>query len=80
MSQALTDVAEKVPDTDKIAKILASVSQKYGSFITPWDSCEDNRQTFENLTRLLKEELRFTNEDTLSSAFAAVGNNSNADY
>ncbi|KAK9685569.1 GAG-pre-integrase domain [Popillia japonica] len=46
---------------------------KYGSFITAWDSYDENKQTFDNLTaRLLKEEQRLAQGDETTSALAAI--------
>lgn len=73
MTQALSDVDETVGEIDKIAKILGSLPAKYNGFITAWDSCDENKQTFDNLTaRLLKEEQRLTQTDEVSTAFAAI--------
>ncbi|KAK9703039.1 hypothetical protein QE152_g29565 [Popillia japonica] len=60
LAQALSDVGEPVSDVDKIAKVLGSLPPKNGAFVTVWDSYDENKQTFQNLTsRLLKEELGF---------------------
>lgn len=81
MAQALSDVGEPVSDVDKIAKVLGSLPPKYGAFITAWDSYDESKQTFENLTsRLLKEELKFSQDDDTSSALAAININSRAAY
>lgn len=61
LAQALSDVDEPVKEVDKIAKALGSLPFKYNSFVTAWDSYDENKQTYENLTiRLLKEEQRLT--------------------
>ncbi|KAK9753063.1 Zinc knuckle [Popillia japonica] len=77
LAQALSDVGEPVSDVDKIAKVLGSLPPKYGAFVTAWDSYDENKQTFQNLTsRLLKEELKFSQDDDTASALAAVNINS----
>lgn len=46
---------------------------KYNGFITAWDSYDESKQTYENLTsRLLKEEQRLTQTEELNMAFSAV--------
>ncbi|KAK9744993.1 GAG-pre-integrase domain [Popillia japonica] len=73
MAQSLADVGEPVGEIDKIAKTLGSLPFKYGSFITAWDSYDENKQTFDNLTaRLLKEEQRLAQGDETTSALAAL--------
>lgn len=73
MAMALADVDERVTDVDKIAKTLESLPSSYGAFINAWDSYDETKQTFENLTsRLLKEEKRITQEDDVATAFAAL--------
>ncbi|KAK9722236.1 hypothetical protein QE152_g19782 [Popillia japonica] len=73
MAQSLADVGEPVGAIDKIAKTLGSLLLKYGSFITAWDSYDENKQTFDNLTaRLLKEEQRLAQGDETTSALAAI--------
>lgn len=73
MALALADVDERVTDVDKIAKTLESLPGSYGAFINAWDSYDETKQTFENLTsRLLKEEKRLTQEDDVTTAFAAL--------
>ncbi|KAK9711129.1 hypothetical protein QE152_g25640 [Popillia japonica] len=73
MAQSLADVGEPVGEIDKIAKTLGSLPFKYGSFITAWDSYDENKQTFDNLTaRLLKEEQRLAQGDETTSALAVI--------
>jgi len=73
MALALADVSERVTDVDKIAKTLESLPSSYGAFINAWDSYDETKQTFENLTsRLLKEEKRLTQEDDVAAAFATL--------
>jgi len=63
MAQALTEVGEAVTEVDKIAKALGSLPLKYNNFITAWDSSEEAKQTYDNLTsRLLKKEQRLTQQ------------------
>jgi len=60
MTVTLRD-GEVVNDSDKIAKALGSLPIKYNSFVTAWDSYDETKQTFDNLTsRLLKEEQRLS--------------------
>ncbi|KYM94582.1 hypothetical protein ALC62_14784, partial [Cyphomyrmex costatus] len=45
-------------------------------FITAWDSCEETKQIYDNLTsRLLKEEQRLTQVEEVNSAFASLSVN-----
>jgi len=61
MAQTLTEIGEAVTEVDKIAKALESLLLKYNNFITAWDSSEEAKQTYDNLTPwLLKEEQRLT--------------------
>lgn len=73
MSQALSDVGEPIAELDKIAKILGGLPAKYGSFVTAWDSYDENKQTFDNLTaRLLKEKKRLSQVEEVTTAFSAI--------
>lgn len=70
---ALRDVGEVLNDIDKIAKALGSLPMKYNGFVTAWDSYDEAKQTYDNLTlRLLKEEQRLTQVDEAGGAFAAL--------
>ncbi|KAF2893779.1 hypothetical protein ILUMI_12394 [Ignelater luminosus] len=61
----LKDVDENISNSAICSKVINSLLSKYNAFRTAWDSVSSEYQTFENLTaRLLKEELRITNEDT----------------
>jgi len=73
MAQVLTEVREVVPEVDKIAKALGSLPLKYNNFITAWDSSEEAKQTYDNLTlRLLKEEQRLTQTEEVTTAFISL--------
>lgn len=72
MAAQLTDLGENVSNTTIIAKVLASLSPKYSTLQTAWDSVDPDRQTLENLTeRLIREEVRLTPDDEAPGAFAA---------
>lgn len=46
---------------------------KYNGFVTAWNSYDETKQTFDNLTlRLLKEEHRLTQFEKMAGAFAAL--------
>lgn len=73
LAQALAGVGEPVKDVDKMAKLLGGLPYKYNAFVTAWDSYDESKQTFDNLTaRLLKEEQRLTQTEDMATAFAAV--------
>ncbi|KMQ88490.1 copia protein [Lasius niger] len=74
MAAQLIDMGETVTDVTIMARILASLSPKYGTFRTAWDSVDQDRQTVENLQeRLIREEARLNDESDNASALAAVG-------
>ncbi|KAF2890392.1 hypothetical protein ILUMI_15781, partial [Ignelater luminosus] len=67
----LKDVDENISSSAICSKVINNLPSKYNAFRTAWDSVSSEYQTFENLTtRLLKEELRVTNEDTETSRLA----------
>ncbi|KAK9737484.1 GAG-pre-integrase domain [Popillia japonica] len=71
IAQGLADICEPVGEIDKIAKTLGSLLLKHSS--SSWDSHDENKQTFDNLTaRLLKEEQRLVQSNELASAVAAI--------
>lgn len=73
MAQALSDIGEPVTEVDKIAKVIGSLPIKYNNFITACNSCDEDKQTCDNLTaRLLKEELRLTEMEDTNTAFASL--------
>jgi len=73
MAQALRDIGESVTEVDKIAKAIGSLPIKYNNFVTAWNSCDESKQTYDNLTaRLLKEELRLTEVENTNTAFASL--------
>ena len=73
LAQALNNVEEPIGDIDKIAKALGSLPIKYNGFVTAWDSYDETKQTYDNLTaRLLKEEQRLTQSEEMTTAFAAI--------
>lgn len=72
MAAQLEDVGERVSELTVIAKILGSLSPKYSTLQTAWDSVDPIRQTLNNLEeRLIREELRLGAEsEGGASAFA----------
>lgn len=73
IARQLSDVDEKVSDVVIMAKILGSLSQKFRTFITAWESVDPARQTLDYLReRLLTEESRISSVDDVTSALAAV--------
>lgn len=78
MASQLSDLGEKVTDVTIMAKILASLTLKFSTLQTAWDSVDPERQTVEYLQeRLLKEESRLDAEGSETTALAAVGNEKN---
>lgn len=72
MAAQLLDVGEPVSDMTIMAKVLASLSPKYATLQTAWDSVDPERQTLENLQeRLIREEARLTLDDEVPGAFSA---------
>lgn len=55
MSQALADVDEKVSDIGNVAKVLGSPPLKYSGFVAAWDSYDETKKKFDNLTSKKKE-------------------------
>lgn len=49
MARQLMDLGEIVSDVTIMAKILASLTSKFGNFQTAWESIEPTRQTLEHL-------------------------------
>lgn len=73
MASQLSDVGEKLTDAMVIAKILASLTSRYGMLQIAWDSVDPARQTLENLQeRLIREDARLCADDEVTSALAAV--------
>ncbi|XP_071575811.1 uncharacterized protein [Temnothorax nylanderi] len=73
MARQLLDLGENVSDLTIMAKILASLTSKFSTLQTAWDSVDPARQTLENLQeRLIKEESRLDAEGGEIAAFAAV--------
>lgn len=68
----LTDLGETISDNIVISKLLSSLSPKYSTLRTTWDSIEPNRQTIANLqTRLIREEANLkSGSDEGASALA----------
>lgn len=78
MASQLSDLGEKVTDVTIMAKILASLTLKFSTLQTAWDSVDPERQIVEYLQeRLLKEEGRLDAEGSETTALAAVGNEKN---
>ncbi|KMQ92933.1 integrase core domain protein [Lasius niger] len=75
MATQLLDLGENVSDITIMAKILASLTSKFSTLQTAWDSVDPARQTLENLKdRLIKEENRLDAEGGEAVAFAATRN------
>lgn len=74
MAAQLADLGETVSSVAVMAKILSSLSPKYATLQTAWDSVDPSRQTLEHLQeRLIREEARFTAEnDSSTTALAAM--------
>lgn len=65
----LKDVGAAVTDITIMAQILASLTTKYSSFVTAWDSVDSARQTIDSLCeRLIREETRLGAENDGVSA------------
>lgn len=59
MAKQLTDLGEPVSDLTVMVKILASLTTKFSTLQTAWDSVDPERQTIDNLQeRLIREENR----------------------
>lgn len=72
MAAQLLDVGEAISDVTNMAKVLASLSSKYATLQTAWDSVDPERQTFENLQeRLIREEARLNSDGDNQGAFSA---------
>lgn len=69
MARQLTDLGENVSDVTVMAKILASLTTKYSTLTTTWDSVEPAKQTIEYLSeRLIREESRLNAGNEATSA------------
>ncbi|XP_071568791.1 uncharacterized protein [Temnothorax nylanderi] len=74
-NDSIEDVGEHVSELTVIAKIFGSLSVKYSTLQTAWDSVDPARQTFEHLEeRLIREEARVGASEDGASAFAAAKN------
>lgn len=73
LAAQIENVGEKVSELTVIAKILGSLSPKYSTLQTAWDSVDPERQTLSNLEeRLIREEARLgTDNEDGTSALAA---------
>lgn len=69
----LIDLGEVLSDAAISAKLLSSVTSKYSTLQTAWESVDPTRQTLENLqARLIREEARLKSDgDEGASALAA---------
>lgn len=75
MARQLRDLGENVSDMTIMAKVLASLTSKFGTLQTAWDSVDPARQTLEHLQEhLIKEESRLNAGDDETVALAAVRN------
>lgn len=62
----LRDVKENISSSAICSKVINSLPSKFNAFRTAWDSVASDQQTLDNLTaRLLKEETRMTNDDSI---------------
>lgn len=73
MANQLKDIEEMILDVMILAKILGSLPAKYNASISAWDSVPAADQTLMNLReRVIREEVRMTTLDDVSSALAAM--------
>ncbi|KMQ88473.1 gag-pol polyprotein [Lasius niger] len=73
MAKQLTDLGEPVSDLTVMAKILASLTSKFSTLQTAWDSVDPDRQTIDNLQeRLIREESRLETSTDAASALAVT--------
>jgi len=73
MAKQLTDLGESVSDLTVMAKILASITSKFSTLQTAWDSVDPERQTINNLQeRLIREESRLETSTDTASALAVT--------
>ena len=76
MAAQLRDVGENVSENTLMAKILASLTPKFSTLLTAWDSVEPARQTAANLMeRLIREDARLSDDADAASALVASKNN-----
>lgn len=76
MVAQLSDVSAVVSDVTIMAKVLASLSSKYSTFLTAWDSVDPGRQSMEHLQeRLIREKVRLTGKSEPRGAFSAFRKN-----
>lgn len=69
----LKDVGEVVSDVAVMAKILASLPEKFHSLVTAWDNVPSKDQNIERLQeRLIAEERRITEMEDATSVLAAM--------
>lgn len=72
MANQLKDIDESVSDLMIMAKILGTLPPKYSAFVSAWNSVAAEEQTLSHLrNRLIREEVRMTSMDELSTALAA---------
>lgn len=73
MAANLIDLGETLSDAAIAAKLLASVTTKYSTLQTAWESVDPERQTLENLqARLIREEARLKSGDDASESMMVV--------
>lgn len=71
LTSQLSDLGLPQTSETVVAKILGSLTSKFGMLKIAWDSVEPARQTLENLQeRLIKEDVRLNGEDQAASAFS----------
>lgn len=69
----LKQAGEAISEVDIMAKILGTLSSKYNTLVTAWDSVPFENQTVGLLLeRLIKEEARLSTDDEKSEALAAT--------
>lgn len=73
LASRLKDTGQEITEVNVMAKILGSLLQKYSTLATAWDSMPVADQTIGVLLeRLIKEESRMTEEDSMTNALAAL--------
>lgn len=76
MVKQFTDLGEPVSDLTIMAKILGSLTTKFSTLQTAWDSVDPARQTIDNLQeRLIREESRLDASGDKATALAVTQQN-----
>lgn len=80
MAAQLRDIGENVSEETIMAKVLASLTAKFSTLQTAWDSVDPARQTVANLMeRLIREDARLSVDADAASALVASRNNKKKD-